>query len=201
MRPNIKERGVKGMVNGRKQCQPYWDEFYENRDKLIFESEKILSTYQDTDIETKFRKELEDIPKEIRGEVRLREVKTRVNQYFFRRMVLANYDETCALSGVDINTLLIASHIIPWSENEKERLNPENGICLSALYDKAFDKGLISFDDNGKTIFSKRLKENVSKEYYAKFFLPIESKKLSTPNKYKPNPLFLEWHRDVIFQK
>ena len=199
--PQLAARGISALGDHKKKCQPYWDEFYENREKLIFESEKILSEYQETNIETKFCKELEDIPKDIKGEVRLQEVKARVNQNFFRRMVLANYGEVCALSGIDISTLLVASHIIPWSKNEKERLNPENGICLSALYDKAFDKGLITFDNEGRTIFSEHLKENVGKEYYTRFFLPVESKKLSTPNKYMPNPIFLEWHRDMIFIK
>ena len=61
-------------------------------------------------------------------------MKTRVNQNVFRQIVLANYNKKCAITGIDIPDLLVASHIIPWSKNEEERLNPENGICLSALY-------------------------------------------------------------------
>lgn len=95
----------------------------------------------------------------------------------------------------------MASQIIPWSENESERLNPENGICLSSLYDKAFDRGLISFTNCGKVILSQRLKANVGKPYYEKYFLPIEGLKINTPQKYNPNPTFLEWHRDTIFNK
>lgn len=93
----------------------------------------------------------------------------------------------------------MASHIVPWAANEKERLNPANGICLSSLYDKAFDCGLISFLDNGQVIFSNRLERNVGKEYYDKHFGIIKDRKLSIPQKYDPNPRFLEWHRDVIF--
>jgi putative restriction endonuclease len=65
--------------------------------------------------------------------------------------------------------LLFASHIIPWAANEKERLNPENGICLSALYDKAFDKGLIGFDQNLQVIFSTELRKHTSKDYFSKY--------------------------------
>ena len=75
-------------------------------------------------------------------------MKTRVNQNVFRQIVVANYSGKCAISGIDMPELLFASHIIPWSKNEEERLNPENGICLSALYDKAFDKGLIAVNEN-----------------------------------------------------
>lgn len=117
------------------------------------------------------------------------------------RIVLANYDGKCALTGIDLPELLVASHIIPWVDNEQERLNPENGICLSSLYDKAFDKGLISFSNDQRVLFSTRLKENVGKDYYAKYFEPISDVTLITPRKYLINPRFLEWHRDCIFNK
>ena len=83
----------------------------------------------------------------MKGETKIREVKTRINQNVFRQMVIANYSCQCAISGIDIPDLLFASHIIPWSKNEQERLNPENGICLSCLYDKAFDKGWIGINE------------------------------------------------------
>ena len=199
--PQLRERKRSGMEGGRKQCQPFWDEFDEDREALLFVSEQILAAYQNTTIEEKYKQELSAIPKELKGETRIREVKTRVNQSVFRQLVLANYGSKCALTGIDMKELLVASHIIPWAANERERLNPENGICLSALFDRAFDKGLISFQDNGKVIFSQRLKENVGKEYYIRYFLPVENSKLSVPMKYNPDHRFLEWHRDVVFQK
>jgi putative restriction endonuclease len=183
-----------------KQCQPYWDEFAANRNELVFESEKILAEYQETTIEKKFKKELADIPKSLKGESRIVEVKARVNQHFFRELVLTNYDSKCALTGIDLTELLVASHIIPWADNEEERLNPANGICLSSLYDKAFDCGLISFQDDGQVIFSSRLEGNVGKDYYAKHFQIIKGRKLATPQKYNLNPAFLEWHRDIVFK-
>lgn len=199
--PILQARGVSGMSGGKNVCQPYWDEFYDDREALVFESERILAKYQHTDIETKFQKELLDIPEGVTGETRVSEVKTRVNQNVFRQIVLANYDEKCGLTGIDVPELLVASHIIPWAENKQERLNPENGICLSSLYDKAFDKGLISFSNDKRVIFSIRLKDNVGKDYYARYFAPIENSILVTPRKYNINPQFLEWHRDCIFNK
>lgn len=199
--PKLIARGIKALGDQKKRCQPYWDEFYENQEKLVFESEQILAAYQETTIETKYKEKLTDIPENLKGQDRIREVKSRVNQQFFRKMVLANYNGKCALTGIDIGELLIASHILPWSENKEERLNPENGICLSALYDKAFDKGLIAFDDKMNVMFSNLLETSVGKDYYTRYFLPIKSTQLSEPNKYRPNPQFLEWHRDVIFNK
>ena len=146
-------------------------------------------------------KELKDIPSGIVGDTKIRQVKIRVNQNVFRQIVLANYDYKCALTGIDIPELLVASHIIPWSENKEERLNPTNGICLSSLYDKAFDQGLISFDSSFKVLFSERLSSNVGKEYFDKYFSPIQNKSLAETKKYAINPTFLEWHRDCIFNK
>lgn len=174
--PQLKRRGISGLSHGGKKCEEYWNEFIHDREKLLYESELILAQYEDTSIEKKFDNELRDIPENLIGESRIRQVKTRVNQNVFRQIVLSNYDYQCALTGIDIPELLIASHIIPWSENKNERLNPENGICLSSLYDRAFDQGLISFDKSAKVIFSTRLLRNVGKDYYDKFFLPIYGK-------------------------
>lgn len=197
--PILQQRGIKGMTGGAKQCQPYWDEFFADKDKFIFESEQILARYQKTSLESKYKKTLLDISDDLTGKDKERVVKTRVNQNVFRAIILANYDSTCALSGIDIPELLVASHIMPWADNKEERLNPENGICLSSLYDKAFDQGLITFSDDYKTILSSKIKANVGKTYYADFFEPIDGKQLLTPEKYFPNKRFLEYHRDVIF--
>lgn len=199
--PILQRRGISGMGHGGKKCGEYWREFINDRERLLFESERILAQYEGTTIEKKYEQEIRDIPQGIVGETKLCEVKTRVNQNVFRQIVLANYDGRCALTGIDLTELLVASHIIPWADNEQERLNPENGICLSSLYDKAFDKGLISFTNDHRVIFSVRLKANVGKDYYAKYFEPVENATLVTPRKYQINPQFLEWHRDCIFDK
>ena len=157
--PVLKERGVKGMDGGKKIVQPIWDEFFNNQEELIFLSEKILAEKENFTVEQKFEELFFDI-KELKGEVKLREIKTRVNQNVFRQMVISNYTGKCAISGIDIPELLVASHIVPWSINEEERLNPENGICFSALYDKAFDKGLIGIDEQYKILLSKNIKKN-----------------------------------------
>lgn len=199
--PLLRQRGISGMTHGGKKCEEYWNEFSNDRDRLLFESERILAQYEGTTIEKKFADDIKDIPEGLVGETKVRQIKARVNQNVFRQIVLANYDGKCALTGIDLPELLVASHIIPWAENKKERLNPENGICLSLLYDKAFDRGLLSFTDENKLLLSSRLKENVGKDYYTRYFEPIESAVLIVPRKYHVNPQFLEWHRDYVFQK
>lgn len=198
--PYHQNRGVKGMVGGIKQCQPIWDEFFGNKELLIFESETLLAQKENLTIESKFDDILFDI-KDLKGETKLREVKTRVNQNVFRQIVVANYSSKCAITGIDLPELLFASHIIPWSKNEDERLNPENGICLSALYDKAFDRGLIAVNEKYQILISEKLKKKKDADYYGKYFAPIENQLLISPQRYFPKKEFIQYHLDVIFNK
>lgn len=141
-----------------------------------------------------------DITKE--GEDKISLTKQRKGQDYFRRMILANYGGRCALTGIDIPQLLLASHIIPWADksHKKDRLNPCNGICLSALYDKAFDQGLITISpDDYCVILSSALQESETKAYYDKHFGCIKGQKLTLPTEYLPSREFLAYHRDKVF--
>lgn len=141
-----------------------------------------------------------DITKE--GEDKISLTRQRKGQDYFRRMILANYGGRCALTGIDIPQLLLASHIIPWADksHKKDRLNPSNGICLSALYDKAFDQGLITISpDDYSVVLSSVLRENETKEYFDKYFGIIIGKKLMMPTQYLPNRDFLAYHKDKVF--
>lgn len=198
--PFHQNRGVVGLKNGKNQVQPIWDEFFHNQEELVFLSEQILAEKEKTSIEKKYKDILEDL-KDLKGETVIREVKSRVNQSVFRQMVLGNYSTQCAITGIDIPELLFASHIVPWSKNEKERLNPENGICLSPLYDKAFDRGLIGINTNYEIILSKNLKNKSTSEFFVNHFAIIENKKITEPLNYFPRKEFLEYHLDVIFEK
>lgn len=197
--PFHQERGIKGLTGGIKQVEPIWEEFIENKAELLFESERILADLEHQTIETKFAGILSGI-ENLKGETKIREVKTRVNQNIFRQIVLANYNGKCAITGIDIPELLLASHILPWSQNEKERLNPENGICLSALYDRAYDKGLIGITEKYNIILSPILKTKQKKDFYSPFFGHLEGTKLNLPQKYLPKKEFLQYHLDVVFK-
>ncbi|SES68406.1 HNH endonuclease [Prevotella sp. kh1p2] len=136
------------------------------------------------------------------GEDVVSESKRRKGQDYFRRMILTNYGGRCALTGMDIPQLLLASHIIPWAEkaHKQDRLNPCNGICLSALYDKAFDQGLITFSpDDYSVILSSALQEHKTAEYYDKHFGSIAGQKIQVPKDYAPKRDFLAYHRDHVF--
>ena len=187
------------MTGGIKQVEPIWNEFINNKEDLLFESENILAGLEKQTIEIKFAEVLTGM-ENLKGETKIREVKTRVNQNVFRQIVLANYNKKCAITGIDLPDLLVASHIIPWSKNENERLNPENGICLSALYDRAFDKGLIGITEKYQIILSSELKTKEKKGFYPLNFGNLNGLALQLPLKYLPRKEFLQFHLDSIFQ-
>jgi putative restriction endonuclease len=196
--PFHQQRGVAGLTGGKKQVEPIWEEFSTNTEGILFESEQLLAQLENNPVEMKYAHILKGTD-HLKGKTKLREIKTRVNQNVFRQIVLANYSSTCAISGLNIQDLLIASHIVPWSKNEKERLNPENGLCLSALYDQAFDKGLIAINTRFEVILSKDLKIKKYDSYYGAFFGSYEGKKIYVPGKYYPRKEFLEYHLDMVF--
>jgi putative restriction endonuclease len=198
--PFLKARGIKGMAGGRLQCQPYWDEFINNQEELVFESEQILAKIEHITIDSKYSTILGDISN-LKGKDRESIVRTRVNQNVFRRIILAYYNNQCALTGIDVPELLVASHIVPWAKDKDLRLNPENGICLSSLYDRAFDQGLIGFDGNYKMQVSSKLKDFKGRGWFEQFIRPYENEVLTLPHNYKPNKKFLEWHMDTLFIK
>jgi len=80
-------------------------------------------------------------------------------------------------------------------------LNPENGICLSSLYDKAFDKGLIGINDKYEILVSSYLKTKKQSKYYNHYFSHLEKTKIEIPMKYTPKKEFLQYHLDEVFEK
>lgn len=144
-----------------------------------------------------FTARLEKIEKSIcaAGKDRLRPAKVRVNQYLFRRMVLDNYRNRCCITGLSIPEVLRASHITPWAEDEVSRLDPQNGLCLSATFDAAFDRHLISLDEDLRLIFAPSLREYYTQDSFKTIFLPYEGKRIESPVKFLPSAKYLQQHR------
>lgn len=190
--PHHQQRGIIGLANGVNQVQPIWDEFKHDQEGLVYESERILAEFQHKPLEELHPEIVFDL-ENLKGEAKLRAVKTRVNQNVFRQMILKTYASRCAISGVDFPELLVAGHIVPWATNETERLNPENGICLCNLYDRAYETGLICIDTDYKLLLSKRLREESQSEYFEQFFKRYEHQSIVLPKSYRPRKEFLEY--------
>ena len=103
------------------------------------------------------------------------------------------------MSGINTLTLLIASHIMPWSHNTQQRLNPRNGLCLSALHDKAYDAGLITVTPDFMIHVSKQLKYQEHSSLGQDYLLALEGLSINLPKKFQPEPEFLASHQANIF--
>jgi len=92
-------------------------------------------------------------------------ITTRVGQGYYRQRILERFNRKCAVTGADRIDILIASHIVPWRDaSDDERLDVNNGILLSPMYDALFDKHLISFDDNGCIVLSEKLSSELKSQ-------------------------------------
>jgi len=132
------------------------------------------------------------------GKEKLAAVKVRVNQSIFRKMVLKNYGNKCCVTGLDIPAVLQASHISSWDKDIANRLNPENGLCLSATYHEAFDAHLISFDEKYRLVVSKSVKEHYTSAVAKRYFTNREGIKMILPTKFLPSQSLLEKHRELL---
>lgn len=138
-----------------------------------------------------------DIQKELKGKEAIRQVKVRTNQGAFRDMVLETYQNRCCITGLDIPQLCIASHIIPWSDCKETRMDVRNGLCLSATYDKAFDKHLISLDEDYSLLVSPAIRDHYRNDHARDLFEKREGQVISMPKNADRWPLqsYLEVHR------
>ena len=163
----------------------------------IFEQHKgsatelsVLLDMQPSNIET-----LLDGLKDTTGEDVIRAVKTRLNQNVFRRMLMNIYRGSCCITGMNIPEVNRASHIVSWADDPSKRLDPSNGLYLSATYDAAFDKHLISLDDDYRIVVSKETKDYYTSQSVTEFFIKKEGCRINLPSSYQPNKKYLEKHR------
>lgn len=105
----------------------------------------------------RFRAKTVTLPRTTEAE---RLVIQRIGQDIFRDALMDYWGRRCPLTGITDAALLRASHILPWAEcSDEQRLDVHNGLLLSALWDAAFDKGLVSFADDGQPLASPQLSE------------------------------------------
>jgi putative restriction endonuclease len=196
--PELKSRGIVGLSNTSKLDSLVWEEFQNDWENLVYESTVLLSQFMNQTIESSSGISIDELPLGIDREVF---VKQRVNQQFFRSSILASYGSKCCITGLNIIDLLVASHIIPWAKDTKNRLNPRNGLCLNSIHDKAFDKGLITITPDLKIKISKTIREFQKSEVISNYFLQYENKTIATPEKFLPSAEFLNFHNQEIFQQ
>lgn len=138
------EKGVQDIGSGLKKFLEYAQSDYRKKldDSIIQEEKAIIN---DNSIDSTEKESI---------------IKSRIGQGIFRQNLI-DYWKGCSITECKTTSLLVASHIRPWRKSDnKQRLDVYNGLLLIPNFDKLFDKGYISFDDNGKIICSDFLSEN-----------------------------------------
>lgn len=195
--PAITASGRKGLGNASASDRRIWQEFHDDWEALEEESSEALRHLglPDPAVDTG----PEPLPPSGATSAEAL-VRIRRGQDFFRRTVLASYGGQCCMSGLAEPRLLLASHIVPWASDEGNRLNPRNGLCLSALHDRAFDKGLIAVDPDYHVRVSPVLRGQGGNALARTWLLDLEGAPIRLPGRFLPDRDFLAWHMRTLFQ-
>jgi len=174
-----------------------WSEVQTNWEGFALESASLIETLLRNSGE---EAAAEEVILDYSGEERLVTGKARVRQDFFRNAVLSAHNFRCCITGLAVPELLIASHIVPWSKDSANRLNPSNGLALSMLHDKAFDLGMITINADMTVRLSKKITD-LKGDFCTVALKKFDGKLLSMPEKFLPDVNFLKYHRDNVFEK
>lgn len=202
--PKITESGRKGLTGASKLDRTVYAEFGQDWSGLVARAEVLWASQVEPSPDIEKPNRVKDSVSEFRFEpyqgasTTQALVNQRVGQEFFRRAVLANYEESCCITGIAEPRLLIASHIKPWGKDTENRHNPANGLLLSATLDRAFDRGLITVGTSRRILVSRQLRDSQSRET-RDYFQQLEGAAVRSAIRFDPDPSFLEWHNNNCF--
>lgn len=196
-----------GFVHGAKLDKLVFDKFIGKPAELFERRDEILALKHSENIATPTAgynlpdSELDKLAHELEfsQDDKMRLQKWRERQWAFRLSLMKGYNEHCCLSGIRNPDFLIASHIVPWSVDKENRLNPRNGLLLNVFLDKAFDKGYMSIDSRDYTVMvsnriaDPKIESQLSLYKGQRIILP------RNPDRW-PDSHFLEYHNDVVFK-
>ncbi len=194
--PQITSTGRIGLSGATLQDRSLWSELQTNWDRIAEEAARayteMAANHGIPGDAALVDDDQEYVAEE--GLTRSAIVQLRVNQARFRRAIVSSYDWTCCISGLRHPKLVIASHIVPWSHDTRNRLNPRNGLCLSALHDRAFDQGLITVMPDFTVRVLQSLVETEKPSSLLTSLIAYDRKPIQLPERFAPDPAFLAWH-------
>lgn len=187
-------RGISGLRKASRIDEQIWEEFHRDPETVAFEAEQAYSAVMHHELRLADTVEWEDV----QGLDRAALTKVRVNQSFFRSMVLAGYRSKCAVCDLPFDSLLVAAHIVPWSIDRSLRMNPRNGICLCSLHDRAYDQGLLHFACDCTISLHSDVEAVAHIPSVNVGFIQFAGKSLTLPDRWHPDPVFLDRHRELL---
>lgn len=200
--PAITSTGRKGLKGASSADKAMWIEMQNDWENFAIKSNQAM---EEVESELKSEADVAEVPsindpRDYTGNSKTVLTKARIGQAFFRKAVLSAHNYKCCITGLSVPSLLVASHIVPWREDEANRLNPRNGLSLSMLHDKAFDIGIITISDDMTVRVSKKKLSNPD-SFYIATLLSYDGKPILLPEKFQPRADFLAYHREHIFEQ
>jgi putative restriction endonuclease len=196
--PAITTTGRKGLTGASAADRRMWVEMQHDWGRFAAESEEAIESVAKNAGPIASADDLAPEEREYGGRDIPVQTTARLGQRFFRRAVLSAYNYRCCITGLSVPALLIASHIVPWRDDQSNRLNPRNGLALSALHDRAFDLGFITVAEN-MSVRVSREGAGASDRFYADALLRYEGQQITLPEKFPPDEQFLAYHRSHVF--
>lgn len=198
--PAIRLTGRRGLENASAADKAMWDEMQSDWEGFADAARREASALG---VDASLEPSVDEIamPEEVidyTGASKTAQVAIRVGQAFFRRTILSAYDYRCCITGLAVPVLLVASHIVPWRVDAKNRLNPRNGLCLSVLHDRSFDAGIITIAEDMTVRVSKGYAEG--SRFFETTITTYDGQPIALPEKFRPDGGFLSYHRQHIFQ-
>jgi putative restriction endonuclease len=188
--PALRARGIRGLSKASQLDEEVWTGFDRDPEAVGYESEIAFAKLVRQQPRASEEVQWEDV----QGLDRQAVTKVRVNQNLFRSMILSGYRHECAVCQLSISALLVASHVVPWSLDKAERMNPRNGICLCALHDRAFDTGMLLIRPDYRVALALPSSATATNSAVKAFLINFENCTISLPDRWHPDPKLLERH-------
>lgn len=190
--PRLQADSISGLTHTGRMDRQVWEEFHRDWSALVVESAKIKAGLT--------RTSPSETPSPPSGPSEAPvETTRRLHQSFFREAVLAAYDGTCCVTGLPVKECLVAAHIIPWSEDERRRADPTNGLCLSATFERLFDRGLIAIQEDLTIEVHSDLLSSPN-PVVQKRIAARHGKRMVEPARFAPDRQCLAWHLQNVFR-
>jgi putative restriction endonuclease len=184
--------------HGSSAEEPIWQEFWGNLDKLAFESERLFAERAGKNVEDTLGADIQKLPQGREREVVVRQ---RVNQQFFRDAVLTAYLNQCCITGITNTPLLEACHISGWADDENNRTNPKNGLCMTPTFHRAYDKFLMAITPDYEIVLSDEMVSGAKDETTLKYLRDLQGRHIIMPEKFAPEQEFLAQHFEAYRQR
>lgn len=198
--------GTGGFSNGGSGARKIWDQYSANPDEMALRAKEIIQKGKvgcESNSESEYRA-LEGSFDIDEGSYREHVAKYRVNQDKLRKAVLKTADHQCCITAISGDSLLVASHIKPWSAcKPAEMTDVHNALCLNTFHDKLFDSYRMTVNESMEVIYDERLTKVIPDELYRPMIAECTQIKINEEN--VPKQEYLEYHnnrfRDITGQK